>query len=1001
MKNKNTVVALLLVFCAICAYNIYYSYVRISKDADLANKTPEQRSEWLKDAGEVEAYKTAVSNSMSLGLDLQGGMFITMEIGVADVVNGLAEYPTDATFATALRNARMRSKTSQSEFVDIFVTALREQDPKVKLATYFANTSTRLNLNANDDEVIRTLKKEANDAIERTFNIIRTRIDQFGVASPNLQRQPGTGRILIELPGVKDASRVRKLLRGTAKLEFWPTYTYAEAVPVLERIDERVRQITGVTDSTGKAVKKADTKTEEMKDTTKKSLQEALGQKTAEASTPADSAKKDSADAKAVRKQFDTEHPFFAGMSFPNFQQMGPSSPVCVFALPTDTARINSYLRMPQVQPLIPADMRFLWTAKPDRNETQYLTLIAVKTNREGRAPLAGDVIIDTKQDYDQDGKSPTVTMNMNADGAKVWKKLTTDYLNKSIAVVLDNQVYTYPNVNNVIANGSSVISGNFTLEEAKDLANILKAGKLPAPAMIESDEVIGPSLGKDTTEKGLISFAFGFLSIMAFMMLYYRGSGVVASIALIINLFLVMGVSGAFNVVLTLPGIAGIVLSLAMAVDANVLIYERTREELEAGRSFKSAIAAGFKNAFSAIIDGNVTIMLTGIILYVFGSGPIRGFAVTLMIGIVTTLVAALIVTRLMLEYLANRSEKAPIAFGNKAAAEFFNRLKVEFIGNRRIWYVVSGALMALSIVAILGFGFKLGVDFKGGRQYVIELNQLPTLETIENVRQDLTVAFEGNQPLIKTLGTKNQLMVTTAYLYGIDVNVEGADEKVAAAMMAGLNKRHESLKPTIGRSTSIGPTLAEDIKTGAVYAVTLSLIGVFLYIFIRFRRWQYGAGAVVSLAFNVLMVLGVFALLGSIEGLGFSAEVDQTFIAALLTIVGYTINDTVVVYDRIRETTGTDMESSRLPGYFNRALNDTLSRTVVTSNTTIISALILFFFGGDVLKGFMLALVAGIVVGTYSSVFVASPISLDLMLSRTPKAEREKAQTPEPARA
>lgn len=996
MKHKNTLLLLLLIFSAICIYNIYWSVDRIKQDYDLGDMTPEQRSDWLKDNDNVEHYKRAVSNSMSLGLDLQGGMFITMEVGVDDVIKGLADNPQDATFQKAIALANEKAKTSQSDFVDLFVASLREVDPKVKLATYFAGSNTRLAFTASDDEVIKKLKIEANDAIDRTFNIIRTRIDQFGVASPNLQKQPGTGRILIELPGVKDAARVRKLLRGTARLEFWPTYTVQEAFPYVERINEKVRQIKGLADTTKADKKLADGKKgkdgkDAKADTTKKSLEEALGDQTPK--TKADSAKKDSLSRDEQRAKFERENPFYAALRFPDFNNMSPTSPVVGYCLPGDTSKVNSYLALPQVRQIIPNDMKLLWTAKPDREGNQFLTLVAIKSNRENRAPLTGEVIVDTKQDYDQNGKSPVVNMSMNTDGAKVWKKMTTDYLNKSIAVVLDNMVYTYPNVNNVIANGSSVIQGNFTLEEAKDLANILKAGKLPAPARITSDEVIGPTLGADTISKGLVSFAFGFLAVIAFMLIYYRGSGAVASVALVFNLFLVLGISSAFQVVLTLPGIAGIVLSMAMAVDANVLIYERIREELEQGRSFKSAITAGFRNALSAIIDGNITIFLTGVILYVFGSGPIRGFAVTLMIGIVTTMVAALLVTRVILEFMAGRSEKSPIQFGIPAVAAFFRSVHVEIIDRRKIFYVIIAALVVVCFVGVFGLGFKTGVDFRGGRQYVVEFSQTPTDNVVEEVRQDLTQAFAGNQPIIKTVGSKNQLMITTAYL----IDDTEAEEKVGKALLDGLNQRHAELKPAVLKSTAVSATVAEDIKSGAVKAVGISLLVVFVYIFIRFRRWQYGLGAISSLAFNVIAVLGIFTLLGSIEGLSFMAEVDQNFIAALLTIVGYTINDTVVVFDRIRETVGTDVDNTRLPGYFNRAINDTFSRTAVTSVTTVLSAAILFFFGGDVLKGFMLALVAGIVVGTFSSIFIASPISLDLILGRTTKKER---QTAEPAR-
>ncbi len=981
MKNKSFWYVVLTIFFAICVYNLYFTGVRIGTDAELSNMTPEQRGEWLKDEDNQSKYKTAVKNSMSLGLDLQGGMFITMEVGVDQVVAGLAGNPSDSTFRKALAIAKKKKTTSQRSYVDLFVESLRELDPKVQLAAYFAGTSTGLSFQASDAEVVERLDKETTDAIDRTFNIIRTRIDQFGVASPNLQKQTGTGRILIELPGVKDQARVRNLLQGVAKLEFWPTYTIQEVAPVLTRMDQRAKLVLG-----GKPVVEDSTKANTpaaAADTTKKSLQEALGGAVAAAdAAKVDSSKAaDSLDVEARRAKALAENPLFA--LFAGFNNNTPSSPQIGLADVNDTAKINRILEHPQVREVMPSDLRLLWTAKPDEAQQNttggptLLSLVAVKTNREGKAPLTGEVIVNATRGVDQSGKNPNVNMSMSAEGAKIWKKMTTDYLGKSIAVVLDNQVQTYPTVNGVIPSGQSEISGNFTIEEAEDLANILKAGKLPAPARIEGAETVGPTLGADTTQKGLFSFALAFASVLLFLILYYRGSGIVASIALLLNLVMVLGVSSALKVVLTLPGIAGIILSLAMAVDANVLVFERVREELEEGKSFKGAIQNGFKNALWAILDGNITTFITGLVLFAFGIGPIKGFAVTLMIGIVTTLVAALVITRIMLEYLADRSDKATISFGNAAATRYFKRVHLEVISKRRLAYIVSLVFVLVSFGSMAVQGFKFGVDFLGGRQYIVELSQAPTAQTVESVRAALTQSFENNTPVVKTIGAKSQLMITTSYLQ----DDPQAEAKVEAALMSGLNSVVADQKPAILKWTLVSPTVAEDIKTSAYQAVILSLLAMFVYVAIRFRRWQYGAGAIISLAFNVVLVLGLFSLLSGLS-LAFSVEIDQTFIAAVLTIVGYTINDTVVVFDRIRETVHGAPNRSSLPELYNRAINDTFSRTIVTSTTTLATAAILFFFGGDVLKGFMLSLFWGIVVGTFSSVLIASPISLDLIL-------------------
>jgi len=961
MKNKKLYLILLLIFSAICLYNLFYTGKRLSMDGELASMDQQQLSEWNTNAENLASYKTASENSFSLGLDLQGGMFVTLEIGVDEILKTLADFPKDEAFNKALVEARKKQATRQEPYINLFVESLRELEPNVKLAKYFGGMKIDdVNYKSTDDQIIAALNGEIEASIDITFERIRQRIDQFGVASPTIQKQAGTNRILVELPGVKDVERVRKLLRSTARLEFWPVYSLLEAYPYVQKANDKIAEMNGYVATQA--------------DTTAKATTDSTGKAVASNDTAAnDTAAQKQLSEEETKKKF----PLLSILLPPQFDQMSreqaEASPVVGYSQKTDTAKVNAMLAQPAVRALLPPDLKFYWTSKPENKESTYLSLIAIK-NRDNIPPLDGRVVVDTRVEQDQNNQW-VVSMYMDGEGSGKWKKMTTDYLGKPIAIVLDNQVYSYPMVRNVITGGNSQISGNFTAEEAKDLANILKAGKLPAPIRIEGEEVVGATLGSEAINKGLVSFVLSFLVVIIFMMVYYRKSGFVADIALLVNLFFIVAVCAAWNVVMTLPGIAGIVLTLAMAVDANVLIYERVREELENGRGIKGAVQEGFRNAFSAIMDGNLTTLLTGLILYSFGTGPIRGFAVTLIIGIITSLVAALFVTRIILEYMLEKNEKADISFGTQAAARFFKRMNFQFIIKRKNSYVVTGIIAALSLGAILGLGFKYGVDFSGGRQYVVEFKQ--NLD-VEKVRTVLTDAMDNNSPVIKTIGNKNQIMITTSYLY--ESTDEKADDKVKNLLVQTINKELPGADVTIVRSTKVGPTIAKDIQEGAIKAIIFSLIMMFAYIFFRFSGWQFGVGAVASLVFNVLVVLGIFSALSYLDIFNFSMELDQNFIAAILTIVGYTINDTVVVFDRIRENVREDKANTPLDRIYNSAINDTLSRTVVTAMTTLASSLILFLFGGDVLKGFMLALFIGIVVGTFSSIFIASPIALDL---------------------
>lgn len=963
MRNKNVILTLLVIFAMICAYNLFYTWKVFDIEAQLDAMTPEERSEKFKEEGFADEYKNARKNAMSLGLDLKGGMFVTMEIGVDDVIRGMADNTTDSLFNKALETAKKRKQTSQESFVNIFVAALRELDPQVKLASYFTSKENNISFNTPDEEIIALLEKESEAAIDRTFQIIRTRIDQFGVASPTIQLQSGTGRILLELPGVKDAARVRNLLKNTAKLEFWETVPIGEAAPYIEKINQRLKvlQGTGGIDTSRALVSADSTQTDTAANSA--DLDKVLGNKDSSIASADTAGMTDEQKA----EQFLNENPLFRVLKFDNNIQA--NSPVFGFAIAEDTAKVNSYLNNPEIRSILPDNYKFLWTAKPENN-SQFLGLITIKNTSDGLAPLGGESIERARQDFDEN-RNPSVSMSMDSEGAQTWKKMTEANINKSIAIVLDNLVHSYPTVNSVIATGQSQITGNFTVEEAEDLANLLKAGKLPAPARIEGEEIVGPTLGAENVNQGLFSFLLGFLAVIVFMVVYYRSSGVVANVALLLNLFFLLGVSAAFNVVLTLPGMAAIVLTMGMAVDANVLIFERIREEIAAGKSYKAAIQAGFQNAFSSIMDSNITTFLTGVVLFAFGTGPIKGFAVALMIGIATSLVAALFLSRLIIEYMMERGN-TNLVFGTAGSTNFFHKIDLKFVLRRKSFYVFSTLLTVMSIVSIAIFGFKMGVDFQGGRQYVVAFNQTPD---VESIRTELGSVF-NTAPVIKTVGNSNQLMITTSY----KVDDNNATQEVQDLLVNALAKKYGTTEKDIVRSAIVGPTVASDIKASAVNSVIFALLIIFLYVLVRFRKWQYSLGALAALAHDVIVMLGIYSLLGYLDIMPFSMEIDAAFIAAILTVIGYSVNDTVIVFDRIREDLA-EMKSKSFADIFNLAINQTLSRTSITSLSTILTALILIIFGGDVIRGFMFAIMIGITFGTYSSVFIASAISFDLL--------------------
>lgn len=997
MQSKAAIRFFAIVFALVCLYQLSFTWItaRVEKQAkEFAQGDEELERRFLDSISSEGVYNILLKNytyreckdrEINLGLDLQGGMNVTLEVSVVDLVRAMANNSADPTFNAAIEKALEMQKNSQEDFVTLFGRAFTSIDPNAKLASpaIFGTRELSNKINAfesTNQEVLAIIREEAENAIDRSFNILRTRIDKFGVSQPNIQRLGNSGRILVELPGVKDKERVRKLLQGSAKLEFWETYENTEIYPMLEKANEVLKEIekgeSAETSSDSTAVATTETTPAETDTTQEKSLTDLLA--------GADSTKADSA---AVNNQdfekFAKENPLFAVMRPSIYQEGGNyypgKGPVVGYVAIKDTAKVNRMLSEKRVKALFPPRIKFLWTVKPYDKEGKFVQLVAIKvTNRDGTAPLEGDVIVDARQDFGQFGKTPEINMTMNGEGAKKWKLLTKENIGKSIAIVLDDYVYSFPTVQGEISGGNSSITGNFTINEAKDLANILKAGKLPAPARIVEEAIVGPSLGKEAIRAGLISFILSLVLVLLYMAFWYSLAGWVANLALFANVFFIMGVLASLGAVLTLPGIAGIVLIIGMSVDANVLIYERVREELSNGKGLRLAIEDGYKNAYSSIIDANVTSLLTGIILYVFGTGPIRGFATTLVIGILTSLFAAIFITRLVFMTLLDKNKN--ISFSSKITENAFKGLSIDFVGKRKLYYIVSSVVILAGVVSFFTKGFNLGVDFKGGRSYVVRFDQ--NVSTVD-VRSTLTNAF-GEAPEVKTFGGDNQVKVTTKYL--IDDNSEDADNKVEEALHTALGQT--GVKYEVMSSQKVGPTIADDIKTSAVWAILFSLFVIFLYIVIRFKRWQFGLGALIALFHDVMIILSMFSIFYNI--LPFSMEIDQAFIAAILTVIGYSINDTVVVFDRIREYLGMVTNRKELKDVINDALNSTLSRTFNTSITIFVVLLAIFLFGGEVIRGFSFALLVGIVVGTYSSLCIATPVVVDLMKK---KKEEKKA--------
>ena len=1016
MQNRGAIRFFAIALAIVCVYQLSFTFVagKVERDAAEYAGGDSTRYESYLDSISTEVvynilvrkytYKECREREINLGLDLKGGMNVTLEVSMVDMIRSLSNYNMDTTFNQAIRLAQQYQTESQEDFITLFGRAFEEIDPNGRLAAIFATRELRgrIDYNSTNEEVLRVIRAETEGAMDNAFNVLRNRIDRFGVVQPNIQRLETQGRVLVELPGVKEQERVRKLLQGTAQLEFWETYDNSEIFPYVQEANTKVKEIldaqealaetTGTepageeTETTGEgdnALLEAMTDAEDSGD---QLLAEIEGDDTTDQELSlldqleADSLLDDTT-ANLTLNQFIEENPLL-GILQPNVTQQGQFVPGAGigFAHYRDTGTVNKYLHMPQVRSIFPRDIRFLWDMAPFDDAENYFVLYAIRvTGRDGRPPLDGEVVTNAAVDFDQRTGSATVTMGMNSEGAQVWQRLTRENVNKAIAVVLDGYVASAPTVNEEIPNGRSTISGNFTYNDAEDLTNVLKSGKLPAPAHIIQEAIVGPSLGREAIRSGLNSFLLAFLVVMLYMVFYYsRRAGLVADMALMTNMFFLIGVLASLGAVLTLPGIAGIVLTIGMSVDANVLIYERIREEIVAGKGIKMAIKDGYKNAYSAIIDANVTTLLTGVILLIFGTGPIKGFATTLVIGILTSLFSAIFITRLIYERMLIRNMK--LTFATKMTDNAFKNLNIPFLDRRRIFYIVSSIIVILGIVSLFTRGLNGGVDFTGGRTYVIRFEEAVNTQDIQ---ASLDNVF-GEPPQVITFGSDNQVRVTTKYKIAEDA--AEVDEEIEQLLYQGLQSYMGDdvdfdtfMNDYRQSSQKVGPTIADDIKVQAVWAILAALVVIFIYILVRFRNWQFGLGALAALVHDVLIVLGIFSIFYGI--MPFSLEIDQAFIAAILTVVGYSINDTVVVFDRIREYVGLYRKRERSE-IINLALNSTISRTFSTSLSTFFVLLAIFLFGGEVIRGFTFALLIGVVVGTYSSLFIATPVVYDTIM-------------------
>jgi|UniRef100_UPI004047F746 SecD/SecF fusion protein len=986
MQNKGAIVFLTVIVTALCLYYLSFTFISngvqekattfatdASGNIDFAKKRAYLDSVWRQPVynflGANYTYQEIKETELGLGLDLQGGMHVTLEVSPVEIVKGIAGNPKNEVFNASVAEAKEASKTSNAKFVDLFYAAWQKNNPDKNLSSVFATAANRgrISLESSDSEILDLIDTEIENAIGRSFNILRTRIDRFGTSQPNIQRIAGSGRIQIELPGADNQERVRNLLQGVAKLQFWEVLELNEYGGSIEEINQA-----WVADQ---------------KNTPSPTVEE----------TAADSLSSEDSLRNALEKQLAQIDPLNPNAGVSPVISLMKANYGLVYDV-RDTVIINRILKNERYQSFLPKDLKLLWGVKPTKADdgTEILELYAIKLKKgSDQAPLEGDVVTDARQTLDQTSR-PAVSMQMNADGARKWRNLTAENTGRRIAVVLDDYVYTAPVVNGEIPNGQSEISGNFTLLEAQDLANILKSGSLPAPTQIVEESIIGPTLGKEAQSQGVISMIAGLALVVLFMIAYYAKGGLVAIAALVFNVFFILGILAQLGTALTLPGIAGIVLTIGMSIDANVLIFERIKEELRNGVNLIAAIQAGYNKAFSAILDGNVTTFLTGAILYALGQGPVKGFAIVLMIGIACSFFSSVFITRVLVTWMTKKGDKSSISFTSPLAKNSLSSLNIDFLSKRKLAYLISSSIIVIGLGIALVNGLKFGVDFTGGRSYVVAFSQ-------PMVPSDLKVGLDGEfdgSVEVKTYGANNVLKVTTSYLINEDDDAsnqeveskvkEGIATVTGFAFVENTAELGENQFSITG-SSKVGATVADDIKSSSLEAMIAALIAIFLYVLIRFRKWQFSLGSIIALVHDTLFVIAAFAI-ASMFGATF--EIDQVFIAAILTVIGYSINDTVIVFDRIRENLD-NRGSAKLIKVFNDSINQTLGRTLITSFTTLIVVIVLLIFGGEVLRGFSFALFVGITVGTFSSIYIATPVVVDLM-----KKELDQAVVPKEAK-
>ena len=996
MQNKGIVIVLAVLMTLASIFYLSFSVATNYYDSEAAKiKDPIAQQDYkdsVKYLG-IYSYQRCLETQIGLGLDLKGGMNVILEISVPDVVETLADHKTDAAFVKSMEQAKKEEETSQSDFISLFIKYYRQNAPGHRLAEIFATQQLKgqVSTQSSDKEVEKALRSQVQSAIDNSYNVVRNRIDKFGVVQPNIQKLEGQeGRIMVEMPGVREPERVRKLLQGSANLEFWETYNSEEITPYLRQLDQTM--------ANGGEVKKDTAATEKKDDAAEKAE---VAEKTSPAKLKVNANKNSAAKAAASSEsaqmaQAKKTNPLLAVL------QLAPRGSLSVvgYANVRDTAAVNKIIYSAAAKQVLPSDLKLLWGAKPadGLSVKNVYELYALKvTQSNGHAPLEGDVITDAKDEFDQMSNRPSVSMSMNSDGARRWAEMTKANINKAIAIVLDGAVYSAPRVNGEISGGNSQITGNFTIEDTKDLANTLKSGRMPAPARIVQEDVVGPTLGAQSIQQGLISFAVAFILLMLYMVLMYDFiPGMMANFALLVNLFFTLGILTSFQAALTMPGIAGIVLTLGMAVDANVLIYERTKEELRKGKALREAIKAGYGNAFSAIFDSNLTSIITGVILFVFGTGPVRGFATTLIIGICCSFFTAVYLTRLIYENRLAKDKWLKQNFTTRLSRNFLQNNHVGFMNMYKKTFTVVGILIAVFVVSFFVRGLSKSIDFTGGRNYVVKLEK--AVEP-EDVSRALQTSFPNSSVSALALGTDHKT-IRISTNYKIESNSPTIDDEVEEILFKALSKEGmvtqksvEAFKNpdvraggSIISSAKVGPSVAKDITYGAIISVIFALIAIFLYILLRFRNLAFSLGASVALAIDTVVVLGFYSLLWNV--VPFSLEIDQTFIGAILTVIGYSINDKVVVFDRIRENLGLYKKRDFFT-IFNNSLNETLARTVNTSLTTLIVLLCIFILGGDSIRSFAFAMIIGVIFGTLSSIFVAAPIAY-MTLSRRDKGQR-----------